>query len=557
MAINQKLITASQLSNLLEMLYVLVIDYTQTGTTKANAETALEIKSIAPSAISLWGKDLPSLKAAISSSLTGKNKVENLVLLGQEIKQEFQHFRADEKFTSPELETLQALGAYLRTDSEPALKKIQKMAGIADSVFVSKHLAPQVGSQKNTSSILRKMVYDMTGRDATSLTIEEAKQVKDLHPDLYRDYLAYRKEHSQVWKDALVNYVRESGHKLVPYEELLSDLEANGIEHSLPKGFTGLVDDLGRMYTNDGSAIDGVPNAVSFPKIQMNDTYGRPNGGDFVFQAIRPNGGPGPYFYTVGYKKQSAKQKFAKVADLLPKIESMQKEWFTKVKSFNPEDLNCVCAVVLEILYEFSARIGSLGNAAGGTSTYGVSTLLVKHAFVTEQGITLRYKGKDGVSTVHKLLSSDSVQHFVVKDLLQLLENKGPKDRIFTLLKPNGRQVPVSGAQVNTYFTSLGAPEGVTVHKLRTARGTSVFVELTNQLLEKNPPKDEKRALEQFNKIAMEVGKILNHVKRGVSGTKVTGTTALNNYIDPTAQLSYWHQLGFRPPKYLEKFVME
>jgi hypothetical protein len=554
--INPTLITASQLSNLLEILYTLCIDYQDNGPErKPDSETLEEIRALAGPGLKMWEKQLPSLRNAINSAIAGRNKAEQLAILGQEVKEEFQGFRSNERFTAQELELLQALGAFLRTDSEVAWKKLQKFAGVVNNPYISKRMSPKVGTQTQTGDSLRQLVFQMVGRDDTALSMDEAKQVKELHPDLYKEYLVYRKEHNQVWKDAAVNYVRQSGHHTVPYEELLAYLHANGIDHMLPMGFTGQVDDLMRMYTNDGHMIDGVPNAVTFPEIMMNHNYGKPGGGDFVFQAMRSGGGPGPYFYTSDYKKAAAREKFAKVADLLPKLQSMQKKWFALVRKFNPSDIRCVAATVLEILYEFSARVGSVGNAAGGSSTFGVSTLLVKHASVDSSGnIVLRYKGKDGVATMHRLMVNDPNQKFVCQALLHLMEGKQPKDRLFTVLKPNGKFIPVSAAQVNTLFKSFGAPEGVTVHKIRTARGTALFNDLVAEIFEKKPPKDEKQAMDVFKKISEQVGKLLNHVRRGQSGTKVTGTTALANYIDVSAQIAYWRQLGYRIPKYLEKF---
>jgi len=554
--INPMLISASQLVNLLEVLYVLVVDYIDNGPErKPDSETKQELDHLYKSAIQQWGSQLPALRDALNAAIAGHSKAEQLALLGQEIKQEFQNFRANDRFTSQEIEVLNALGSYLRTDSENALKKIQKMAGIVHNPFISKRMSPQEGTQKHTSDNLRQLVYEMVGRDDTALTLDEAKQVKELHPELYKEYLHYRKEHNQIWKDTAVSYVRKSGHKTVPYQEMIEYLHANGIDHMLPTGFTGLVDDMLHMYTRDGHLIDGVPNAVTFPEVVMNEKYGRPGGGDYVFQAMRSGGGPGPYFYTSDYKKAAAREKFSKVADLAPKIESMQRKWFGLVKKFNPQDIRTVAAVILEILYEFSARVGSLGNAAGGQSTFGVSTLLVKHVAVDSAGnIVLRYKGKDGVNTIHRIQRNDAQQKFVAQAIIQLLQGKSPKDRLFTVVKPNGKALPVSGGQVNQLFKSLGAPEGVTVHKLRTFRGTHLFNELVGQVFEKKVPKNEKEAMVLFKKIAEQVGKLLNHVRRGANGTKVTGTTAHNAYIDPEAQIAYWRQLGYRIPRYLEKF---
>lgn len=549
----QEMILASQLVNLLEVLYVLVIDYLESGAERRPAKaTEEEIRQLAKPAVAQWGKQFPTLRDSINAALSGRNKAEQLALLGTEIKEQFPELRKNERFTSEELETLNALGAYLRTDSEPALLRLKKMAGLVSNPFISNHLAPKVGNQKSADGRLRKLVQQLVGRDDTAMSIEESKQAKELHPDLYKQYIMLRRDHNQVWKDAVVSYIRKSGHHTVPYQELLEYLKANGIQHLLSEGFTGQIDDRGKLYTADGNAIDGAPNAVTFPTVTMNPKFGRPGGGDWVMRANREDDSPGPYYYTTDFKKAAAREKFAKVADLSTKMGSLQRKWFAAVKKFNPQDVHSVCAVVLEILYEFSARVGSVGNAAGGSSTYGVSTLLVKHVSVDPGGnIILRYKGKDGIPTTHKLLKNDQHQKFLIVDLMQLIANKQPKDRLFTVALGNGKFKPVSPAQVNAYFKMLGAGD-VTVHKLRTFVGTKIFRELMEQITK--PPKDEKAALDLFSKMAAAVGKQLNHVRRSGGVTKVTGLTAINNYIDPTIMVSFFRELGYRPPKFLEKF---
>ncbi len=555
--INPMLITASMLSSLLEALATLCIDYNDNGAErKPDSETAAELKAIQGPALKLWGKELPSLRDSFNAANAGRNKAEQLALLGQEIKEKFADFRSNERFTAQELELLAALGSYLRTDSEVAWKKLQKFAGILNNPYISKRMAPKVGSQKKSGNELRTLVHEMVGRDDTALTLDEAAQVKELHPDLYKQYLAYRKQHNQIWKDAAVSYVRQSGEHTVPYEELLAYLHANGIDHMLPLGFTGNVDDLMRMYTHDGHLIDGVPNAVTFPEVIMNRTYGTPGGGDFVFQAQRSGGGPGPYFYTTDYKKAASREKFAKVANLMPRLDQMQKKWFALVKKFDPQNLQSVAATVLEILYEFSARVGSVGNAAGGSSTFGVSTLLVKHVSIDPQGnVILRYKGKDGVATVHRMAVNDPNQKYLCHNIQMLMQGKQPKDRLFTIAKATGKFVAVTAGQVNQMFKAMGAPEGVTVHKIRTARGTGLFNDLVAKLFDSGKvPKNEQQATLLLKSLGEQVGKLLNHVRRGVNGTKVTGVTALNNYVDPSAQVALFRQLGFRPPKFLERF---
>lgn len=555
---NLSMITASQLSSLLEILYVLVIDYIDNGPEhRPDKETAAELK-LAEKSAKMWSKALPSLSVCIRAALDGTDKANLLAQLGNEIKGQFKNFRSNERFSIQELDVLNALGSYLRTDSPNALTKIQKFAGIVHSPYVSRRMVPEEGSQKETGDALRKLIYQMVGRDDTALTIEEAEQTRELHPDLYKQYLAYRRTHTKIWKDAIVAYVRRSGHELVPYQELLAYLEANGIDHMLPLGFTGQINDEGKLYTNKGQLIDGVPSPMQFPTVKMNPNYGKPNGGSAVFLAIRSDGTAGPYFYTVEYKKAAAREKFANVADLSDKMEGIRKRWLSDVKRFNDQQPICVASLVLEIMFQFSARVGTGNGNTGGQSTYGVSTLLVKHASVDASGnIVLRYLGKGAVKTVHKIMKSDPQQKILIQPLMQLMEGKSPKDRLFTVMRPNGKFFGVTPAQVNNAFHSFGAPSGVTVHKIRTYRGTKLFQQLIKQMVDSGKvPKNEKDAMTIYKKIGEQVGKLLNHVRTTSGGTKVTGSTALLNYIDSTVQIALWREWGFRPPKFLEKKFM-
>jgi hypothetical protein len=505
----------------------------------------------------IWGTKtaIPALREILVSILNGKQKAEAFQKLGLILGQLVPQGKGDMEVPAQELELLRAIGTFLRTGNENMAKKLIKFASLSKSPFVVQRLAPKIGDQQSTKAQLSKLLQKLVGRKDTAMTPEESQLVKETKPEVYKEYLALRREFNQSWKDALASFVRKSGKHTVPFKDVNEYLRLNGIDHMLPVGFTGLVDDLGRFYTPQGQLIDGVPNAVGFPSVKMNPHFGRTDGGDWVFQAIAPDGSGGSYFYTSEFKKGQSAAKFAKVGLLSKKIVGMRKKWVAKLRAFNVADPTSVAATILEILYEFSARIGSVGNSAGGTSTYGVSTLLVKHATITPDGsITLRYKGKDGVPTTHKITKATAEGKALIHALNELLADKEPKDRIFTFTKGH-RQVPVTPGQVNQFFKACGAPEGVTVHKLRTIRGTSVFQAAMEEILAKKKPKDQKQAQEMFIKLAEQVGKVLNHVRNGASGSKVTGATALQAYIDPQVQVAYWEMVGFRMPKYLEKFA--
>lgn len=550
-------ITASRATQFLALCYTVFAEKLQNPTKKADDEATLEISKLAKDVLPTWGRTIPALRQILIDVLKGHNKEEAFQKLGLILKQIVPQGKGDSQVPIQELELLHAIGAYFRTGNENMAKKLVKFASLSKSPYVVQRLAPKVGDQQSTKQKLTKFIKQHVGRTDTAMTPEEALKVKEINPEAYKEYLALRRDFNQSWKDALANFVRKSGKHVVPFKDASNFLRMNGIDHMMPTGFTGSIDDMGRFYTKQGKLVEGVPAATLFPSIHMNPNYGKANGGDWVFMAVRTDGSPGPYFYTSEFKKAQSHSKFAKVGELGKKIDGMRKKWLSKVKAFSVEDPQAVAATVLEILYEFAARIGSNGNSAGGTATYGVATLLAKHATIMPDGsIVLRYKGKDGVPTTHKITKATAEGKLLIRNLNELLADKGPKDRIFTVTKGH-RQVPITPPQVNQMFKACGAPADVTVHKIRTVTGTKIFKGLMDEVLGegKRRPKDEKQAMVLFKKLAEAVGKKLNHMRTTTDGgSKVTGATALAAYVDPLAQLEFWYTLGFRVPKSLEKF---
>src|SRR5690606_18743524 len=158
--------------------------------------------------------------------------------------------------------------------------------------------------------------------------------------------------------------------------------------------------------------------------------------------------------------------------------------------------------------YMFSARVGTPGN-----STYGIGTLLVKHIIPQANGnLLIRYKGKDGILHKHLLVDSDPEMRMSIDALIQLIDGKDIKDKVFSV----GRK-PVGPASANALFKQLSGMPEITVHKIRTFRGTHLFKELMEQTmpkLEKKRNLTEKQAMEIFKAMAAKVGKTLNHIRR-------------------------------------------
>jgi len=533
------LLTASQLTNLLQILGALVADYIENPKKPMRPELRPYVKTV------LQWKDVPSLGEAISTAVKGGDKMSALYDVGQELRASFADFRANAKFTTPELTMLKALASYLVTDSDTALNYVKKNAGVFGSPELAQVFLPEIPKADNNA--LRKVVKGLVGRDGTHLTLDESKLLKETNPKEYGKYVDLRKAHNAEFKATLANYVRASGKDKVDYQTVYKYMVAQGFTHSMVPGFQGLIDDQGKWYTKGGELIAGVPNLSTYVEVQMND--GRDPEAKWVFKAVKPDG-TYAYAYTTNFRRDQSSSKYQHVADLMQKLPEIRAGWLQKLKKFNIEDKMSVCAVVLEILYTFAARIGSAPGRGAGT-------LLVKNSSETQQGINLAYIGKDSIPTKHIIKASNGPeQALLIKALHQLRAGKTPSMPLYTY-KQGNRLIKVSPSDVNKAFHAFGAPAEVTVHKLRTCRGTTLFRQLMEKDSGRRPPSTEKEALQRWKDMTEQVGKLLNH-KRGV-GTeteKVTGATAALSYIDSSLQLDLWSRWGFRPPVALEKLLM-
>lgn len=530
-------LTSSQLVNLLQILGALVADYRENPKGKMAKELAVLVKS------PLRWKELPGLADAIKTAVSGGDKLSVLYALGTELKDAFPTFHKNREYSGPELEMLKNIRAYLMTDSDAALRYIIKNASIFNEPTLAEAFLPEVASTDNTA--LRKVVKSLVGRDELFLTPSEAELIKETNPKGYQQYAELRKAHTNSFKSSLMNYVRASKKKLVPYPEAYKYLYDLGFKNSMVPGFTGMVDDQGKWYTTEGKLLGGVPNLSTYSHVVMKSA--KDKGQSWEYKAVKYDGGVA-YGYTSDFKRSQSKLKYDRVRGLMKKIPNIRKAWLSKVNKFDVEDKECVAAVVLELLYSFAARVGSAPGR-------GVATLVAKQARVTQQGINLAYLGKDSIPTKHVLKETDPIHKKLIEALNTLLDEKTGNDYIFTY-EVKGKLRRCTPADVNAAFRSFGAPAELSVHKLRTIRGTSLFLDLMAKDAERRPPRDEKEALARYLKMTEEVGKLLNH-KRGVGGSneKVTGTTASQSYIDGDAQLDLWVRWDFRPPKVLEKLM--
>ena len=453
------------------------------------------------------------------------------------------------------LDMLSSLTAYLSSRSEPALRKMVSLAPLTDSQEIIDALTFKPNSQKEFTKPLEKIVKAVGRRDGIVLTPEENQKLKAKSPAMHKEYTRLRQQFNNVWKDELRQLINKAGRPITDFQYALAYLKSQGVVNPLPLTFEGNVDSNGRLYTKAGKLILNVP-TPDFT-IKMNPDYDPKADDSFVFTTYNKEGKISQYVYTKDYKTKAVEKKFKKVEALDAVIDGIRKKWLEYVKKGGdtPQE---VASTVLEMLYSFSARIGSMGNAAGGVSTQGISTLTPKNVKVAPNGIVFTYLGKDAVKQVHVLQGGDPEVKYMTANIKEMLKGKGPKDRLFTF-KHGDKVYPMTGNLVNKWFHTLGAPEDITVHKLRHVRGSRLF----SQLLEANASKlfDPKKPMTQaqadaaLKELATKVGTMLGHVRGIGTEQKATPMTAIANYIEPALMINYYEKLGLRVPKFIQKLV--
>jgi hypothetical protein len=506
--------------------------------------------------LKIFFDDVLNLKQSLQDVAKGKNI--ELYPIGLGLRNFVRAFGNNPPLNPKVAELIKAFGLYFRAGSTGAWKKIEFAS--ASPVFpdwVRTAFTKRVGDQSQVVQALKQIVRTLTGKDDIAFPdLDSAAKAKTKQPNLYKEYLKLRRQFNEIWKSELSNFVRSSGQPMVDMEDLEKHFKSIGMDDSLPTGFTGKIDANGVWYDKNGRKLNGVPSATIFPQVRMNPKAD-PDPSEWVFVGIKADGSVGNYYYPIEEIRKRKSEKFGKVADLSAVIDHVRSRWLTGIKHFSEEHKETVAAVELELLYQFSARIGTLGNSAAGKATFGLGTLLVKNVKLEDRGFEMRYQGKDNVATRHKYSETDAVSKMIVAAVHSLCAGKKPSEPLFTFKQSNGERKMVPPALVNKVFHVLGAPKGVTVHKLRSLKGTQIFNEEVAKLKARNVTfKGPADAMKVLTAIATKVGKELNHVRRGIDGgQKATGQTALTAYIDVQAQVDFFEYFNLPLPAYLSKMA--
>ena len=411
-------------------------------------------------------------------------------------------------------------------------------------------------SNEEATMMVAEVTKFFTGKAKIRMTEEERAAANKKDPQRYQMYLKATNLIAKTSRAAVRNFIRLKGKDgLAEYSATRDYLFSMSYTHYLPatKNWDGLIDENCNLYTESGLKIKNIP----YTTIVGNPEYVAAQNNTFVFSCVTPNGNT-QYFYTEEAVKGWREERFEAVDNFTPMIASVRSDWLKRIRSKNTKEQRL--AILLEMLYWCSARIGSANNEAAGVKTFGISTLRGQHIRFLSNKLVVEYIGKTGVKQKHVLVPTTPQQKYIVKTLLEWKAEGGASGVLFDL--KGNYEVPPSNSTVNTFFRACGAPSDVSVHKLRHARATSMMMQLLkskqmpyvnvvkNELKPTRDKPDQREAEMAFRTLAKEIGAELGHS----TGEQVTEMTALANYINPTLTLNFFKTLGLRLPTWAKRF---
>lgn len=482
------------------------------------------------------------LQAAYTDAKFTQQMSDYLVRAGDAIRGKRAALDKDTSIPKIELQLFGNFVSYFKRGSQTALNNLDRRVSILkDTDLTSAFLntsssasKPQSAQdQKTISKQLKALVKKVTKKSGqTKLTADEAKKLRDENPELYKAYNKLRQTSLSVYKNFIKSLVRSSGKTKLEYRKVLDALKKEKIEHTLPEGFTGFIDENMDFYTTTGQMIKGRPAG----DVVMNPAYNPDEDNSYVFTAKTPMGQA--YFYTVDFKQEKQTKKFENVGNLEKNIKGIQAKWQSDLRNA-PKENTRLQAAQLELMFRFAARSGT------GKGATGITTLLNKHVKPNSAGgVTITYTGKKGAAQKHVLLPNKPLDKYLIKLILSKKAEGGPNDPLWTY-GANSKALPVSSTA--NYLKQISGDPNAKLHYVRHILGTK----LARDILKRSPLKKgvSQSAAEKWYKDAMKkVGEELVHS----IGGKVTGTTAIQSYIDIGLQQQFFKDLGLRVPAWLK-----
>jgi DNA topoisomerase IB len=451
------------------------------------------------------------------------------------------------------------LQTMLTPDSATIEKKdvtLDKKISIVPDKLIRTWMVPQQFNHEQPQHIneAKHLMRKMTGQDSLVMSVDKRKELKENHPKQYQRLSDAMKQADQVWKTFVRTYVRTEG-KHVRIADLAREMHNEKIVHQpfdqLVKARLGdlRIDEDGKLYTPDDAQLNcGIPPIGS--KITLNKNYSKdPNAWMFRFQ-VPGSKARGTAAYRVGTNLARKDATVQKILKAIPKMPDVRKKWLRDLMGSDP--YKRTLGAMAETAWETAMRIGSPGNKKDNVETHGLSTLQVGHVNINGDTLIMTYFGKDAIPQ-RQILKGKSPEHLrVIAVVKRLMQGKSKKDYLWT--DPQGRRI----TETNPYLRSVGLPAGLSVHKFRHIRGTS----LMQNLLEKArvPKNATQPQVEKIVKtIAVNVGHLLGHKSGKVD--KETGektytdkaSMAIGSYIVPKVIADFFQDRNLRVPNWVPK----
>ena len=533
-----------------ELLYVILIYYVS-----GNAKLSSEAKKIIQQAHD-ESQVLLTLTPYLGDVIKAMEKSESVdtPALSVALTEMLKHYSTSMNANSSFIEVIKTFSKWFKNQGGSSYSQLAKIVSRVDSDYIRSMVTEDPPDQSKVHKQLQLLCTKMGFKGKAVLTPDECKEAKNDDPELYKDYLSLRRQHTMSWKLELSNYVKASGKKLVPCKNALAKLAADGIEHSIPTGFAGLIDAEGNWYTNAGEMLNNVPKYPTFVTVTMKT---KADGeADWICKANKPDG-TFAYVYTKEHFKTAADHKYAITKELIKNIDKYRRKWLANItKPFKYDEANAVASVIIELLYLSSDRVGSTKGGNEGGEGFGMCSIFCRMVTVRPDGsVLISYRGKDGVPFKFVLKPGNAKDKIICEVLAKIIQGKKPSDQVWTVLKANGNWRALSYTAVVAYFKSL---TGANAHKLRTIAGTGLFIEEAEKFKAANKGKKltEKQAVDAVVAIATKVGKKLGHIKTDAQGNVSTQPmTSLKNYIDFDAQVEFFTNFELPIPAYLAKLI--
>lgn len=444
------------------------------------------------------------------------------------------------------LDMIDRVRLYGLKGSDNAYNFLAKNIGALQEPALSKIFVHEETDTSDVQSSLKKLVakYNPQGglimpAEQLAKFVQHNKDKGKRHPD-HDTYLAHRRELNAALKARLATIVRESGKPYLPLVDVLRRFKAEKVYNELPKDFVGNIDDQGRFYTTAGKLI-----AVTISgEVRMNPAYDPKTDNGYVCEYTPAFAQAPTRAYTVDFKKERVEKKYSVVGQVLGKLETLTGKWLKDLRKAPKTRESCV-AILCELIYETTARVGNDRAATDGKATYGATQWRVKHIKLTATRCDIKYPGKSGVIQHHVIHFNTPRLKLLATKLPGFLEGKKPDDYFIDF-----KGKPLSSNNINYYLKYLGFPVGFTIHKLRTARGT----EMAYSILKDAPfdsGADAKAVNTWVENEMLKVGKALGHI----SGETVTAATAIANYIDPSVLDDFYRKVNVRPSSKIQKAI--